>query len=484
MSRLRRPTTPVFVVNQEPASVYVLGPLPLPVGAATEATLAALNAKVTAVDTGAVVVASSALPTGAATSALQTTGNTSLSSIDGKVLTDAQLRATPVPVSGPLTDAQLRASAVPVEAAALPLPTGASTSALQTTGNTSLSSIDTKTPALGQALAAASVPVVLTAAQIVTLTPPTSVGITGTATVAGNKTNNNAAPSTDNLGVLPAVANAAAPTRTEGNLGTLRTTLSGDLAVTLDSEAVVLGAGAAVIGALTANQTVDVARANGQPVQIGQGNAGTGTLRVAIAADQTAFNVKINDGADTLQITAAGEAQVAGIKSNDAGVPGSTNVGVLPSVANAAAPTRTEAAQGSLSTTLTGDLRVTLDGETVPSTQSGTWTVQPGNTVNTTPWLMSSKTDLAPAAPTTATVGVASGSAVAANASRKGLHLRNTSTTGQRISLSMNGAAVLDSGVTLYPQDAWEMAEYDFDVGAINAISSAASGRLSVQEFS
>lgn len=58
------------------------------------------------------------------------------------------------------------------------LPTGASTSALQTTGNTSLSSIDTKTPSLGQALAAASTPVVLTAAQITTLTPLTSVTVT------------------------------------------------------------------------------------------------------------------------------------------------------------------------------------------------------------------------------------------------------------------------------------------------------------------
>ena len=64
-------------------------------------------------------------------------------------------------------------SAVPVSVASLPLPTGASTSAKQDTGNTSVASIDTKTPALGQALAAASVPVVLTAAQITTLTPPT-----------------------------------------------------------------------------------------------------------------------------------------------------------------------------------------------------------------------------------------------------------------------------------------------------------------------
>jgi hypothetical protein len=60
---------------------------------------------------------------------------------------------------------------------------GAATATNQTTGNTSLSSIDGKTPALGQALAASSVPVVLTAAQVTTLTPLTSVTVTqGTGT--------------------------------------------------------------------------------------------------------------------------------------------------------------------------------------------------------------------------------------------------------------------------------------------------------------
>lgn len=92
-----------------PASDFVF---PLPTGAATEATLAALNAKfgslgqklmagsapvVIASDQSAIPVSQSgtwninnisgtiSLPTGAATSALQTTGNTSLSSIDGKL---------------------------------------------------------------------------------------------------------------------------------------------------------------------------------------------------------------------------------------------------------------------------------------------------------------------------------------------------------------------------------------------------------------
>ena len=68
------------------------------------------------------------------------------------------------------------------------LPTGASTSVLQTSGNTSLSSIDTKTPALGQALAAASTPVVLTAAQLSTLTPLTTIAVTQSGTWTTGRT--------------------------------------------------------------------------------------------------------------------------------------------------------------------------------------------------------------------------------------------------------------------------------------------------------
>ncbi len=64
---------------------------------------------------------------------------------------------------------------LPVSASSLPLPTGASTAANQTTANSSLSSIDSKTPALGQALSASSVPVVLPASQISTLTPPAAI---------------------------------------------------------------------------------------------------------------------------------------------------------------------------------------------------------------------------------------------------------------------------------------------------------------------
>lgn len=59
--------------------------LPLPTGAATEATLSSLNGKVTAVDTGNVTVSSSALPTGASTLAEQQTQTTHLSDIKTSV---------------------------------------------------------------------------------------------------------------------------------------------------------------------------------------------------------------------------------------------------------------------------------------------------------------------------------------------------------------------------------------------------------------
>lgn len=72
----------------------------------------------TPTDTQPVSAASLPLPTGAATAANQATANASLASIDGKL-------ANPLPVTGPLTDAQLRASAVPVSASSLPLPSGA-----------------------------------------------------------------------------------------------------------------------------------------------------------------------------------------------------------------------------------------------------------------------------------------------------------------------------------------------------------------------
>ncbi len=145
---------------------------PLPVtDAAAEASLSSIDTKLTSQataakqDTGNTSLASiDTKLTSQATAAKQDTGNTSLASIDGKLtsplavtgpLTDAQLRATPVPVSGTvstggLTDTQLRASPVPVS--------GTVTANAGTNLNTSALSLEATQSAFSAKTAAGLVP--------------------------------------------------------------------------------------------------------------------------------------------------------------------------------------------------------------------------------------------------------------------------------------------------------------------------------------
>lgn len=155
-----------------------------------------------------VAVASSALPTGASTAANQDTIILGLASIDGHV--DG--------IEGLLASIDAKITAVntgAVVVASSALPTGAATAARQDTGNASLSSIDAKTPALGQALAAASIPVVLTASQLSTLTPlgTVSVNQNGTWTVGLSAGSNAIGKLAANAGVtIGAVEIAASQT--------------------------------------------------------------------------------------------------------------------------------------------------------------------------------------------------------------------------------------------------------------------------------
>lgn len=119
----------------------VSGTVSLPTGAATSAlqgtgntSLSSIDGKITACNTGAVVVSSSALPSGGSTGAKQDTGNTSLASIDGKITA-------------------VNTGAVVISSSALP--TGAAT-------ETTLSAASAKLPAsLGAKAGSASLSVVL-----------------------------------------------------------------------------------------------------------------------------------------------------------------------------------------------------------------------------------------------------------------------------------------------------------------------------------
>lgn len=136
--------------------------------------------------------------------------------VDGPV-TDEQLRATPLPVSGtfypdtqpvsgPLTNAQLRELAV--------LISGTVTANAGTNLNTSLLALEAggnlaaikddvdKIPPQGQALASASMPVVLPQDQITTLTPPAAI------TNFANETGGNLSSIKSNTDKIPSLGQA------------------------------------------------------------------------------------------------------------------------------------------------------------------------------------------------------------------------------------------------------------------------------------
>jgi hypothetical protein len=118
----------------------------------------------------------------------------------------------------------------------------------------------------------------------------------------------------------------------------------------------------------------------------------------------------------------------------------------------------------------------------VAATQTGTWTVQPGNTANTTAWLVS-----LPAA-STATVTSTSSSAVsvqvlAANAARKGLVLTNTDANVVYVKFGTT-ASPTSFTIRMPALSNWEMSPNTAYTGRIDAVWTAAgSGALIATEM-
>lgn len=136
-------STSVAIASDQTAVPISAAALPLPAGAATEATLSAASAKLPAV---------LGQTTMAASMSIAVASNQSDLPAALKVGGAAVTTSNPVPVGPPLS------GALPVSATALPLPSGAAT-------ETTLAAISTKTPALGQAAMAASSPVVIASNQ-------------------------------------------------------------------------------------------------------------------------------------------------------------------------------------------------------------------------------------------------------------------------------------------------------------------------------
>lgn len=192
----------------------ISGTVSLPTGASTETTLAKLTqaqGSTTSGQSGPLIQGAVTTGAPAYTTAqtsplsLDTAGNlrttTTLgagSAVIGHVITDS---GSTTVVTGSVTVAQATASNLKVDLSG----TGANTTALKVDGSA--------------------------VTQPVSGTVTANAG-TGTFTVAGNKTNNNAAPGATNVGALVGIANAAAPTYTEGDQVLLSTDLAGNLRIT------------------------------------------------------------------------------------------------------------------------------------------------------------------------------------------------------------------------------------------------------------
>ena len=256
-----------FYQTTQPVSVISL---PLPSGAATEAKQPALGtagASSTDVITVQGIAGGVAQPVTIATLPALATGTNTIGAISNTSFAATQSGAWDITnISGTIS-----------------LPTGASTSALQTTGNTSLSNIDTKTPALGQALAAASIPVVLPAAQVTALTPPTTVGVNSLPALS---TGSNAIGSITNTsfgisGTLPAFTTT--PTFNIGTAPTIAVTgtfWQATQPVSLSTNTPTLQASSAIVGKVGIDQTTP-----GTTNKVSIGNDGT----VAISGNLPAF---------------------------------------------------------------------------------------------------------------------------------------------------------------------------------------------------
>ena len=195
---------------------------------------------------------------------------------------------------------------------------------------TSTSSIDTKTPSLGQALAAASTPVVLTAAQEAALTPPAA--ITGFATSAKQDTLLAELQLKADLTETQPVSLASVPTHavtqsgtwTEANSAAIKTaveTLDNAIAGSEMQVDVVgaLPAGTNAIGKLAANSGVDIGDVDvtSLPVAFNAGTLSATTQRVVGATGSTSTQTQVADSASSQTILAANTGRIRATIVND-----------------------------------------------------------------------------------------------------------------------------------------------------------------------
>lgn len=299
------------------------------------------------------------------------------------------------------------------------LPTGASTAAKQDTGNTSLAAIQTSD------------------ASIDSKTPPKGAATTANSTpvnIASDQTVNTSVTSS----VLPTGAATSANQTTEiSNLGTIGTNTANTASNTSTQ--------------ITQLSAIFAAQANGTQKSQVVNSAGT-------SVDATAM-------------TAGSASSLVGLWAN-----------AKPALLNGTTYDPQRSVQGLGNGTTGGGLPAGVSygqySPTLPTPASNTYTAIQTDLNGR---LYNVPAEAGSTASSSATVGVTSGSALTANATRKGLSLVNASSA--KISCSFGATAVLNAGITLYPGGSYSMKPEEYSAAALNCIASLAASPLSIQEW-
>ncbi len=292
-------------------------------------------------------------------------GNAATVSVAGALKIDGS--AVTQPVSGTITANQGGTWNINNISGTISLPTGAAT---ETTLSTRLadSTFTGRINTLGQKTMANSTPVVISSDQ-------SALTVTGTVTATNPSVSTTGSTPPASATYIGGSVTTAAPTYTTGQMSALSLTTGGLLRV--DNSSVTQP----ISGTITAN-------------------AGTGNFTVVQATASNLNATVVQSTAANLRSQTASEATTAAATGTVASLTGGA--------VTTAAPTYTTGQMNPLSLTTSGALRIDGSGATQPvsgtvtanagtgtftvsgtvaATQSGTWTVQPGNTANTTPWL-------------------------------------------------------------------------------------------------
>lgn len=371
------------------------------------------NGQATKANSSPVVLASDqdALPlsSGAATSAKQPALGTAGTASTDVITVQGIASGTAQPVSGTVTanaGTNLNTSALAVES-------GGNLAAIK-------ADVD-KIPSQGQALAGASTPVVLPAAQITTLTPPTTVTSNqGTAAAVGSGWPMIGGELADTTGTFTnATQTTSVTTNNFDGYSTIIVSINGTYGTASAAFEISDDGG-------TTWYSVNAARSDGSAIETGY-TALTNTNRMWTLSVSGADEFRVRSTAvasGTVNVRVSVESmptpEAASVNSYQGTSPWVNNTsqinGVTPLMGNGV--------------TGTGSQRVTIASDnTAFSTnaiQSGTWTVQPGNTANTTPWLIRQKSTT----PTTTNVASSATNVtiLASNANRIAAQIYNDST--------------------------------------------------------